>query len=116
MTTGPQAYVEVDVTEARRRHAAGALLLDVRNADEWEAGRAEGSTWMPMNEVTDRRDELPRDRDIVVICRSGARSAKVAEALNVWGHAAANIAGGLQAWVDAGYAVVTDDGTPGTVA
>jgi rhodanese-related sulfurtransferase len=116
MTTGPQAYVEVDVAEARRRQDAGAVLLDVRNADEWEAGRAERSTWIPMNEVTDRRDELPRDREIVVICQVGARSARVAQALNAWGHTAANVAGGLVAWADAGYPVVTDDGTPGTVA
>ncbi len=116
MTAPPSSVPEVDVDEARRRYEAGALLLDVRNPDEWSAGRAEGSTWIPMNEITARRDELPRDRAIVVICRSGARSAKVAEALNAWGHTAANIAGGLQAWADAGYPVVTDAGTPGTVA
>jgi len=116
MTSGPQAYVEVDVDEARRRHEAGAVLLDVRNPDEWTAGRAEGSTWIPMDEITARRDELPRDHDIVVICQMGARSARVAQALNAWGFTAANVVGGLLAWADAGYPVVTEDGTPGTVA
>ena len=116
MTTGPQAYVEVDVAEARRRQESGAVLLDVRNPDEWAAGRVDGSTWIPMNEVTARQDELPRDQEIVVVCAVGARSAKVAQALNAWGFTAANLAGGLAAWTEAGHPLVTDDGSPGTVA
>jgi rhodanese-related sulfurtransferase len=116
MAMGPQAYVEIDVAEARQRHEAGAVLLDVRNPDEWAAGRAEGSTWIPMNEVTARQDELPRDREIVVVCAVGARSAKVAQALNAWGFTAANLAGGLAAWTEAGHPLVTDDGSPGTLS
>jgi rhodanese-related sulfurtransferase len=107
---------EIDVMEAKRRQDAGALLLDVRNPAEWEAGRAAGSTWIPMSELSARQDELPTDREIVVICKVGARSGRVAAALQEAGYPAWNIAGGLEAWQAAGLGVVADDGRPGTVA
>ncbi len=106
---------EVDVEDSRRRIDGGALLLDVRTAEEWEAGHVEGSTWIPMAELVARRAELPGDRELVVICRSGGRSAKATEALVKWGYHAANVAGGAQAWVSAGYPLVRDDGSPGVV-
>jgi rhodanese-related sulfurtransferase len=106
----------VDAEEAKRRIDTGAVLLDVRNPDEWAAGRAPGSTWIPMGELAARQDEVPVDREILVVCRSGARSARVAAALNAAGYSAANVAGGLEAWQGAGLALVADDGQPGTVA
>ena len=51
----------------------GALLLDVREADEWDAGHAPEAVWIPMGDLQTRVDELPRDRRIVAICRAGAR-------------------------------------------
>jgi rhodanese-related sulfurtransferase len=116
MTATPAPVPEVDVEEARRRVEAGALLLDVRTPDEWAAGHAPDSLWIPMGELTARQDEVPHGRDVVVICRSGARSARVTGALGAAGHDAWNVAGGLQAWAAAGYPVVTDEGTPGEVA
>jgi rhodanese-related sulfurtransferase len=107
---------QVDVDEARRRVDAGAFLLDVREPDEWQAGHAADATFLPMGRVTAERDSLPRDRPILAICRSGARSGRVTAALVSWGYDAANVAGGMQAWAASGHAVVTDDGTPGTVA
>ncbi|MCJ7438154.1 MAG: rhodanese-like domain-containing protein [Acidimicrobiia bacterium] len=107
---------EVQVDEARRRVDAGAVLLDVREPDEWRAGHAEGAQWIPMAEVASRQVEIPAGRDVVVICRSGARSGRVTEALVQGGHDAVNLAGGMQAWAGAGLPVVTDDGSPGTVA
>ena len=107
---------EIDVSEARQRVAAGAVLLDVRQADEWDAGHADAARWIPMGEVVARRAELPEGQPIVVICRSGARSGRVTQALVQAGHDAVNLAGGMQAWADAGLPVVTDAGAPGTVA
>ena len=107
---------EVDVAEGRRRVGAGAVLLDVREADEWRAGHAEGAQWIPMGELAGRRSEIPAGRDVVVICRSGARSGRVTEALVQAGHDAVNLAGGMQAWAAEGLPVVIDDGGPGTVA
>ena len=56
-----------------------------------------------------------RARLLVVVCRTGARSARVTQALVAAGYDAANLVGGLEAWTQAGHAVVTDDGTAGTV-
>jgi rhodanese-related sulfurtransferase len=105
----------VDAEESKRRIDAGALLLDVREDDEWSAGHAAGAMWIPLREVQMRRDELSVDKEILVVCRSGARSAKVTAALLAWGHDAVNISGGLQAWVAAGLPIVTDDATAGEV-
>ena len=106
---------EVTAEEGHALVVAGALLLDVREPDEWAAGHAPGARAMPLGQVQGRVDELPKDRRIVAICRSGARSARVTEALNAWGFEAANLAGGMRAWAAAGFPVETDDGGPGTV-
>ncbi|MGH8983625.1 MAG: rhodanese-like domain-containing protein [Acidimicrobiia bacterium] len=110
---------DVPAVEAAEGHALveeGAFLLDVREPDEWEAGHAPAAVHVPMKEVQARQAELPNDRRIVAVCRSGGRSAAVAEALNAWGFDAVNLAGGLHAWEAAGLPVVTDAGSPGTVA
>jgi rhodanese-related sulfurtransferase len=112
----PSEVDHIDPVESKQRVDAGALLLDVRNPDEWEAGHVEGSTWIPMNQLVDRQGELPTDREIVVICKVGGRSARVAEALVAAGYHAANVAGGAEAWQQAGLPIVTSDGQPGTVA
>jgi rhodanese-related sulfurtransferase len=107
---------EVAPDEGHELVAAGALLLDVREDDEWQAGHAPGARLVPMSQVQARIDELPRDRRIVTICRSGGRSRRVTEALSAWGFDAVNLSGGMQAWQAAGLPVVTDDGHEGTVA
>jgi rhodanese-related sulfurtransferase len=112
----PADVDHIDPTESRRRVDAGALLLDVRNPHEWQAGHAEGAAWIPMSELAERQEELPTDREIVVICKTGNRSAQVAKALVAAGYGAVNVAGGSEAWQAAGLAIVTDDGRPGAVA
>lgn len=116
--TAPQPHEvrHLDPADAKRRVDEGAMLLDVRNPDEWEAGHVEGATWIPMNQLVERQGELPPDREIVVICKVGGRSSRVAEALVNAGYDAANIAGGAEAWQQAGFPIVTSDGRPGTVA
>jgi rhodanese-related sulfurtransferase len=68
-----------------------------------------------MNHIVDRQGELPTNRAIVVICKVGGRSGRVAEALVAAGYDAANVAGGAEAWQAAGLPIVTSDGQPGTV-
>ncbi|MFN8035097.1 MAG: rhodanese-like domain-containing protein [Acidimicrobiia bacterium] len=106
----------VDAAEGHRRADGGALLLDVREQEEWEDGHAEGAVWIPMRLLSERAAELPGDREIVVICRSGHRSATVTSALIQGGFRAVNLAGGSLAWVAAGLPFVRDDGSPGSVA
>ncbi len=80
----------------------GALAVDVREPEEWRAGHMEGSLWIPLGELQARAGELPRDRPLVVVCRSGSRSAYAADALVAAGWDARNLAGGLRGWAAAG--------------
>jgi rhodanese-related sulfurtransferase len=106
----------VDPAAALRRCEAGALLLDVRESDEWDRGHAPDASWIPMGDLAAREHELAGDRPIIVVCRSGGRSARVTSALLSAGYDATNLAGGMQAWAAAGFSVVTDGGAPGAVA
>lgn len=101
--------------EANRLLGEGAFLLDVREDDEWVAGRSSVATHIPLAEVPTRMGELPEDRTVIAICRAGGRSEKAAEFLLAQGVYAVNMAGGMRAWAAAGYDVVTETGEPGTV-
>ena len=118
-TATPGVVVSVGATpqvHARAAKAlidAGALLVDVREPAEWQAEHAPGALLVPMGTVRERRAALPRDRRIVVACRSGGRSAAVTDSLRAWGFDAVNLAGGMCAWAAAGLPVVNgpvDDG------
>jgi rhodanese-related sulfurtransferase len=87
-----------------------ALAVDVREPAEWDAGHIEGSLWIPLGELQARAAELPRDRPLVVVCRSGSRSAYAADALVAAGWHARNLAGGLHAWTAAGLPLVPAGG------
>lgn len=92
------------------------FLLDVRELDEWAAGHIDEAAHIPMGELAARQDELPDDRRIVCVCRSGQRSALVTQALANAGYDAANLEGGMLAWAANRLPIVTDEGAPGTVA
>ena len=77
------------------------LLIDVRDGWEWGVGNlsALGARLVPLSEVEARLGEIPRDRAIVMVCRSGQRSRRAAELLARSGHTdVSNLGGGLQAW------------------
>ena len=90
--------------------ADGALAVDVREPEEWQAGHVDGSLWIPLGELQARAGELPRDRPLVIVCRSGARSGYAADALVAAGYEASNLAGGLHAWAAAALPLVPDGG------
>ncbi|MPY92026.1 MAG: rhodanese-like domain-containing protein [Acidimicrobiia bacterium] len=92
---------EVDVRTAAALAAGGAPLIDVREPDEYEEVRASGAVPIPLGDVPARIEEIPRDRTVYVICRSGGRSLRAAEFLAASGVDAVNVAGGTLAWVDA---------------
>ena len=85
-----------------------AWLLDVREHDEWVAGHAPGARHIPLGELGARVGEVPQDQDIYVICRSGARSERAAEALSGAGWTAINVAGGMQDWAVAGRLMIAE--------
>ena len=107
---------EVDPRTGQTMVDEGATLLDVRHQEEWDAGHAPEAVFLPLDQLGDRYTELLPDQPIVVICRSGARSAKAAEALVGAGDQAVNLAGGMKAWVAEGLPCITDAGEPGAVA
>jgi rhodanese-related sulfurtransferase len=96
---------EIDVEELVRRREAGALLIDVRQPDEYEDGHVPGALLVPLGDLARRIDEVPSDREVLVICRSGGRSLKAAEIMAAAGRRPVNVAGGTLAWVEAGRAV-----------
>lgn len=97
--------VDVATVEAVRQNP-GVYLLDVREPDEYAAGHIPGITLIPMGEVAARLAELPRDKEIVVTCRTGNRSSQVADLLREQGFTNVhNMTGGIVAWEEAGYPV-----------
>jgi DMSO/TMAO reductase YedYZ molybdopterin-dependent catalytic subunit/rhodanese-related sulfurtransferase/glyoxylase-like metal-dependent hydrolase (beta-lactamase superfamily II) len=95
---------------ARAAHAlvdSGALLLDVREPEEWQVEHAPDAVLIPMGQVRQRQAELPRDRRIVVVCRSGGRSAATTDSLRRWGFDAVNLGGGMRSRSSEGLPTVT---------
>jgi rhodanese-related sulfurtransferase len=88
------------------------VLLDVREADEWAAGRAPLAVHLPMSEIADRFAEIPTGRPLSVICKVGGRSAQVTAWLIQNGVDARNVAGGMFAWHAAGLPLVGDSDQP----
>ncbi len=95
---------------------AGAYLLDVREDDEWAAGHAPGAVHVRLGELGARFGELPRDREIYVICRTGHRSAYAALALAAGGLNTINVADGMAGWTVGGRPMISEDGAEPYVA
>jgi rhodanese-related sulfurtransferase len=111
----PILIPQIDVAEAAKRQGEASILLDVRTLEEYQAGHAPNSVWIPLDEIVERFHELNRERGIVVICRSGGRSQRAAEFLAAQSYCTLNVAGGMAAWEAAGLEVTTDTGSPGDV-
>ena len=116
MASGGEAAGEVGPEEADGLIRGGSLLLDVREDYEWDAGHVSSAVHIPLGLLADHIGELPSDRQVVVVCRSGARSARAAAFLTASGYDAVNLAGGMQAWAAVGLPFVSADGAPGEVA
>lgn len=108
------AIPDVDAAEAARLTEDGAaVLLDVREDDEWSRGHAPQATHVALGSLDPAA--LPRDRPVIAVCRSGNRAGKAAQALAAAGIDVCNLNGGMTAWAAAGLAVVQADGTPGQI-
>jgi rhodanese-related sulfurtransferase len=93
---------EIDINEAKRRVEGGSLFLDVREQDEYTQARIAGTTLLPLSRfAAEFEATLPKDREIVIHCRSGQRSANATAFLNERGYTAVNVAGGIIAWAGA---------------
>jgi rhodanese-related sulfurtransferase len=92
---------------AQQRIQSGAVLVDVRERDEFEAAHVDGATLIPLSEFAARVSELPKDKEVVLICAAGVRSARAAEYAEAQGYTVTNLEGGINAWAAAGLPVET---------
>ena len=104
---------EIDIAETARRHAEGAVVIDVRQPEEYVEGHVPGAPLIPLDTVPEHLEDFPTDREVLIICRSGARSRKAAEFLRSRGVDAVNVGGGTLAWIEAGHPVETGDRAEG---
>jgi rhodanese-related sulfurtransferase len=105
---------DLDVTPAQveeLRRDGGVQLIDVREDDEWDAGRIEGARHLGLGEVASKAEEIDRERPVVFYCRVGARSAMAAQAFRRAGYDAYTMDGGLEAWAGDGRPLDPADGT-----
>ncbi len=104
--SAPALPDELTAMQAFEKYRAGALFLDVRSEAEWNQGHIANSLLIPLDQLSARLSELPRDRELVVVCWSGARSQEAAAILRAAGYArVTGLSGGLERWIAAGYPV-----------
>jgi rhodanese-related sulfurtransferase len=85
---------------------AELVVLDVREDDEWASGHIDGAVHIPLGDLAVRADEVPADRQVLVYCHAGGRSARATAFLQQRGVDAVNLAGGVIAWHQAGRRLV----------
>lgn len=81
------------------------FILDVRQPDEYRAGHIAGSRLIPLDQLSEKMNQLPKDRTILCVCASGNRSSFAAQQLERAGYTTANLSGGMFAWQRAGLPV-----------
>jgi len=98
---------EISVNELAQKLLNGAFLIDVRELDEWIAERVPEVPLIPLGEITDRLADFPKEGEVFIICRSGARSATACQFLRSNDVNAINVAGGTLAWIASGQDVAS---------
>jgi rhodanese-related sulfurtransferase len=99
---------EVSVADALALRESGAFILDVRQPEEWDAVHIPDATLIPLGELASRVSEVPRDQQVVVVCRSGNRSAQGRDILLGAGlPSVTSMAGGMNDWAASGYPTVS---------
>lgn len=100
--------LEINASEAKTMQDAGAYMLDVREQSEWNEMHMPGATLIPLGQLASRLSEVPKDKPVVVVCRSGNRSAQARDLLAQSGFSSVtSMAGGMKAWSSAGLPTVS---------
>jgi rhodanese-related sulfurtransferase len=101
-----EPFTRIDVQEAKEMAGNGAVVIDVREPFEYDSGHVPGAGHIPVNTVYARREELPKDKDVIFVCAVGQRSALAAEMAAAAGLTRIfNLEGGTEAWIKAGESV-----------
>ena len=101
----PQTAINAADARARIDSATPPFLLDVREPYEYAEGHIDGARLLPLGELGRRLNELPQDREILVICRSGNRSGTATRQLLSAGFKAINLTGGMNGWRRSGFPI-----------
>jgi rhodanese-related sulfurtransferase len=100
--------LEITVAQAGQKRGQGAFFLDVREPSEWAQFHIQGATLIPLESLSSRLSEVPRDRQVVVYCRTGVRSAQGRDILlNAGYKQVTSLQGGITQWQAQGMPVVT---------
>lgn len=105
----------IDVRTAFDLQQNGALIVDVREADEFEAGHVENAISIPLSELGARYQEIPKDEQVLIICKSGGRSGQACEALGQAQYNVTNISGGSLDWYGEKLPFVSENESDPTV-
>jgi rhodanese-related sulfurtransferase len=108
MSDGPP---EVSHEQLQKLLSEGAQLVDVRADHEWEMGRIEGASHLPLAELAERVGEIDRGRPVVLYCRGGNRSTMATEALAAEGFDARKLSEGIVGWAGEGLPLEPEDGS-----
>ncbi|MFT3890028.1 MAG: rhodanese-like domain-containing protein [Anaerolineales bacterium] len=96
----------ISVEEAYSKYQSGAFVLDVRTQEEWNEFHAPNTTLIPLDQLQARLSEVPTDKEIVVVCRSGNRSQQGRDILLAAGYKqVTSMTGGLNQWRSKGYPI-----------
>jgi rhodanese-related sulfurtransferase len=99
---------EISVAQAAAKRDQGAFILDVREQSEWDQFHIPDATLIPLGQLSSRLNELPKDKEIVVVCRTGHRSAQGRDILRQAGFTnVTSMAGGVTEWQNQGLAIAT---------
>ncbi|MFM1950531.1 MAG: hypothetical protein RL418_218 [Actinomycetota bacterium] len=99
-------YETVSPAKAKEAQDQGAMLIDVRESHEYRSGHAPGAKHISVQVIERRLGEIPKEREIIVVCQSGMRSQKAADILSRNGYKVLNVSGGMIGWQRAGQKVV----------
>ena len=103
----------VSASEARQLVDDGAVMVDVRTTSEWNAGHYPLALHMSVDQLAQKQRRIPKNKQVVVACRSGSRSRGATKHLIAAGYDAVNLSGGMSAWQRAGQTLVDRSGRPG---
>jgi len=107
-TPNAQLPKEISVQDAAALRTSGAFILDVRQPEEWQEYHIPESTLIPLGDLPNRLSEVPKDQEIVVVCRSGNRSQQGRDILlNAGFDQVTSMAGGLKEWQSSGFETVS---------
>jgi rhodanese-related sulfurtransferase len=99
---------EITVAQAAQKRDQGAFILDVREPSEWVQFHIPGATLIPLGDLPNRLNEVPKDREVVVVCRTGHRSAQGRDILTQAGFTnVTSMAGGVTEWQAQGLPIAT---------